>query len=211
MKLSPKQLNIIAWLLSAVVCLLAIVAWGSSYSWHFPPFSAFFFFPILGLLAFSLMWTHYIMSVLRQHSQVDKEALKKWFGITSAIVLVAIALHPGLLVWHLWRGGFGLPPGSYLQHYVAPSMRIFAVLGTVSWFIFIAYEFHRQFGKKSWWKYMAYATDIAMLAIFIHSLKLGSQLQNGWFRGVWIFYGLTLVLSLWYIYARKFGNSARPK
>ncbi len=205
-----QRLNIIAWILSGLVMVIAFLAWGQSFSWQFSHLDSFRIFPILGLTAFSLMWGHYIMSAARQYLAVPKQALHRYFEVTSLAVLTAILLHPGLLWWQLWRDGLGLPPGSYLNHYVAPSLRWAAILGTISLFIFLGYEFRRLFSTRSWWHYVEYATDAAIIAIYIHALKLGTQLQSGWFKLVWWFYGLTLLISLIYIYYRRFKDQ-RPK
>ena len=68
------------------------------------------------------------------------------------------------------------------------------LLGSVSLLAFLAFEFHRWFADRPWWKYVLMASDAAMLAIFYHGLRLGSQLHGGWYRGVWWFYGITLLL-----------------
>lgn len=204
-------LNIIAWLLSLVVLVLAFIAWGQGQKWNFSELSTYQLFPIFGLTAFSLMWAHYIVSASRQYLNVDKAATKQYFEITSFVVLAAIALHPGLLWWQLWRDGFGFPPGSYLNHYVDPGLKWVAVLGTVSLLVFLAYELRRWFGQKPWWRYSQYASDIAMLAIFYHGLRLGGQLQSGWFHTVWLVYGVTLVGALFYQYASKLQNTKIQK
>lgn len=148
------------------------------------------------------MWAHYVVSVIRQAAKVDREALNSYVEITSFIVLFCILIHPGLLTWQLWRDGLGLPPASEL-HYVGPTLRIYIVFAMTALLLFLAYEFRRLFKDKPWWKYVQYATDFAMVLIFIHSLKLGSQLQTGWLRVVWYFYGVTLAASLGYIYIQK--------
>lgn len=73
-----------------------------------------------------------------------------------------------------------------------------------SLFIFLTYELRRWFDKKSWWKFVQYASDVAIVLIYIHSLNVGSLLQAGWLKTVWIFYGITLAASLGYMYYRKF-------
>ena len=95
-----------------------------------------------------------------------------------------------------------------LQNYVAPSLRWAALLGMVSLLIFLAYELRRWFSDKGWWRVVEIATDIAMIAILIHSLKLGTTLQHGWLQIVWYFYGITLIAALGYIYYRKY---SKPK
>lgn len=149
------------------------------------------------------MWSHYIVSAKRTYLKIPKEVTTKYFSYTSLAVLISILLHPGILIWRLWRDGFGLPPNSYLSNYVAVGSRWAALFGTFAWFIFLAYEFHRKFRSRSWWKYVEYGSDAAMIAIFFHALELGRNLQAGWFRKVWIFYGITYVLALIYIRTYK--------
>jgi hypothetical protein len=197
-----NRVKIVAWMVSVISVVLAIAAWFQSYGWEIPRLSTYVIFPLFGLVAFSLMWSHYIASVVRQQMGVEKPVLSNYFEVTSLIVLAAICLHPGLLVWQLWRDGEGLPPGS-VYAFVVPSMRWLATIGIVSLLIFLAFEFRRIFDKKPWWRFVGYATDVAMLLIFYHGLQLGGLLTNGWFRIVWIFYGITLVLSLAYIHSKK--------
>ncbi|MGC1176469.1 MAG: hypothetical protein WA843_00200, partial [Candidatus Saccharimonadales bacterium] len=62
---SPESRSIIwcqsiAWLLSLTVAIVALVAWGRDYNWHFLPLNSYQLFPLFGLLAYSLMWSHYM-------------------------------------------------------------------------------------------------------------------------------------------------------
>ena len=198
-----SKLQIGAWALSTITVLAAFIAWGQNNEWKLLHISSYNLFPLFGLVAFSLMWSHYIVAVLRQHYNVDKSVTKKYFELTSHAVLLFIVLHPGLLIWQLFRDGFGLPPGSYLHNYIAPNSAWAALLGTVSFFIFIGYELRRKYGKKSWWKYMQYLSDLAMIAIFVHALRLGRELNPDWFRVIWYVYGVSLLFALGYIYKSK--------
>jgi len=200
------KVMLFAWATTSLAVILAVVAWGQGLKWTFDGNAGLVYqvFPLFGLLAFSIMWSHYTASVFRQIKGVDKKVLNTYFQITSLLVLVAILLHPSLLWFQLWRDGYGLPPNSYLTHYVAPTLRWAAALGTLGLSIFLAYELRRFFDKKNWWKYIVYATDVAIIAIFVHGLKLGKNLQQpGWFQKVWYFYGITLLASLLYIYNAK--------
>lgn len=206
MKLNEKQLQIFAWGLSGLVSLVAIYAWGQLYDWDIAGLSTYQLFPLFGLLAFSLMWSHYIVAVARLYSAIDSSVTKPYFEATSFVVLVAILLHPGLLAWQLWRDGAGLPPASELE-YVVPALRGLVVLGMTAWLVFLAYELRRWLKTKAWWKYVQYLNDLAMLAIYYHGLKLGSHLGGGWFRGVWLFYGLSFIVALIFIYSRRFARA----
>lgn len=206
--MNKSQLQNFAWGISAAVVLAAIVAWGQAYNWQVQGMSLYQIFPLLGLVAFSLMWAHYVASVARQHFKLEKSALVDYFDITSGMVLVLILAHPSLLAWQSYRDGSGLPPGSSLD-YVAPTMRFSVILGMISLVAFLAYEFRRRFSERSWWKYVEYTTDAAIILVYIHALRLGGQLQTGWFRTLWLFYGLTLAACLGYIYYQKLNKTTK--
>jgi hypothetical protein len=188
----------VAWIITLLVTGLAIAAWAGGFDWNFSGFSLYQLFPIFGLLAFSLMWAHYMTSWLRRIYQVDSAILQPYFTITGWAVLLAILLHPGLLEYQLWRDGFGLPPGSVLDHYVAPALGWVAILGFINLIIFLIFELHRFYGNRRWWRFVRYATDLAMLAAFYHGLRLGTNLQAGWFQKLWWFYGVTLIIAIAY-------------
>lgn len=197
---STNRLVYTSWSLSTIVALLAVIAWGNSLQWHASSISAYSFFPLLGLVGFSVMWSHYVAGFLQETLGSDEQALKTYFRYTSYVVLLAILLHPGILIYQRFRDGYGLPPGSY-DNYFGPSLKWVVMLGSVSLLAFLAFELHRFFGQKSWWKYVLSAGDLAMVAIFYHGLRLGDQLQSGWLRYVWIFYGLVLIAILLRKYA----------
>lgn len=210
--LTKQRVQLAAWGLAAIVCGLAFLAWGEGLNWRLSRFSAYKLFPLFGLLAFSLMWSHYMAGVVRRQAGMTKESIQSFLQVTGWLVLVLICLHPGLLVWQLWRDGFGLPPGSYLQNYVAPKLAWVALLGTVSLGVFLSYETKRWFARKAWWPWVAYASDVAMLAVFYHGLRLGRNLHEGWYRQLWWLYGALLVAALiyihWYDYSVKSQKSS---
>ncbi len=199
--MNDKQLRLIVWLISAISVVLAVVAWGGDLQWNFGYLSTYSLFPLFGLVAFSLMWSHYMAAMLRRLVRAEASSLARYFEITSLAVLAAILLHPGLLLWQLWRDGLGLPPGS-VRAYTGPLYGA-ALLGVIALVLFMAYELRRKFKTRSWWKYVQNASDFAMFLILIHALRLGSNLQQGWFRGVWYFYGLSLLVALVYNYLAK--------
>jgi hypothetical protein len=186
------------WTITSIAALLAVIVWGRSFAWNFSAINAYQFFPVLGLTAFSIMWSHYMVGALKRAALLRGD-YAAYFRKSGYAVLILILLHPGILIYQRFRDGYGLPPHSYTT-YVAPSMAWLTLLGSVSLFVFLSYELHRFFSKRSWWKYVAGAGDAAMLAVFYHGLRLGSQLQGGWFRYVWLFYGATLFAAIVYKY-----------
>lgn len=202
--MKPSQLKAIAWSLSGITTLIAVIAWGQDLGWNFTSISGYQWFPVLGLTAFSLMWAHYIVGALHRIFNIDFEISKQYFEITGWIVLVAILLHPGILILQLFKDGYGLPPNSYVEVYGAGGMKLALMLGSVSLVAFLIFELKRKFEDASWWKYVVYLNDLAIVAIFYHGLSLGGQLQGGWYRALWYFYGVTLVAAIGYSRFGKF-------
>jgi hypothetical protein len=202
MKPKAEYFPLAAWLLSGLVTVAAVAAWGQGLRWHFSGLSTYRIFPLFGLLAFSLIWSMYVVSFSRRLWNL-KVGLKTYYKVLRLIVITVIFFHPVLLWWQLWRDGFGLPPESYLKHYVAAGLGWVAVLGTVSWFIFLTYDLGQKFKNRPWWKYIEFLGDCAMVAVFYHSLRLGTNLQHSWLKGLWYFYGLVLAVVLFDVYKRK--------
>lgn len=190
--------NLCASILTIATVAIAIVAWRQVNIGEFSAMSPYEIFPLLGLIAFSLLWCVYIVDAASKYLEADGRSLQRYFNVTGYFILAAILAHPTLLIVPLWRDGFGLPPDSYAA-YVGASLVWVALLGTVSLFIFLAFELRRWFKQKNWWKWVMYANDLAMLAVFYHGLTLGGELQGGWPRSVWFFYGVMLVIALIYL------------
>ncbi|MCA9346217.1 hypothetical protein KC960_01880 [Candidatus Saccharibacteria bacterium] len=200
-----KMVVFAAWLLSLVVSAIAITVWVQCFNGEIT-LNNYSLFPLFGLLAFSLMWVHYIVGALRRYFAVDKKHLKIYYKVTSVTVLLAILLHPGLFIYQLWRNGYGLPPESY-KYYVASSAVWAVMLGTIALWIFLAFETKRVFGKKQWWKLVECAQILAMVLIYIHALQLGGEIQTGWYKVVWVFYGLSFLAASTYIFIKDRGES----
>ncbi|HRJ06540.1 MAG TPA: hypothetical protein PK096_03385 [Candidatus Saccharibacteria bacterium] len=185
----------IEWLLGIVVVVLAVVAWSANRDLT-DSLTIYDIFPPLGLVAFGLMWTHFVMGAIRRYGRIDSPKESAYKTVSFGIVLGLLILHPGLLVLGLYRDGYGPPPFSYIEVY---STQLLAVgMGSIGLTIFLAFELKRWFSEKSWWKYIEWAQLVGMAAIFYHALQLGGELKQPWFVAVWWFYGLTLVLAVGY-------------
>jgi len=200
---------VVAWSTSLLASFLAVLNWGQSLDWQLH-LNAYTIFPVLGLLAFSLMWSHYIAALVRRRLGVEAGVLHRYFEVTSLLVLALILLHPGLLILQRFIDGYGLPPKSY-ESYVAPGLGWVTVLGSVSLLAFLAFEFRRFFADRSWWKYVPMAGDAAMLAIVYHGLRIGDQLQSGWYRYVWYIYAVILIGILATNYFQRYSRPATQK
>jgi hypothetical protein len=188
------RFTIIEWLLGALAVLLPIGAWFSRVELH--DLTLYDIFPPLGMVTFGLMWTHYISGAMRRYTNKPSRRSDVYASVSMGIVLALLILHPGLLWLALYLDGFGLPPGSYSQVYAGQLGLV--SLGVIALMIFLAYELKRFFGERTWWRWVVRLQLLAMLLIFIHGLGLGGEVGNSWFRFVWVFYGITLVLSTVY-------------
>jgi len=198
-----KQIGGVAWGLVTLVLILALLVW-SQVRLAGGHLTIYDIFPVLGLSAFSIMWCHYVIGAMAKYFNQEKSpGLTFFYKITEVVVLALLLLHPGLLIANLWFDGFGLPPFSYLQAYPSAIQGFALLLGTVSLLAFLAFEFHRKFGQRSWWKYIDYASMVAMVAIFFHALLLGGELAVVWFKVIWLLYGVTLIGAIIYGFQGK--------
>lgn len=188
------NLNAIEWTLGILAVLLPLIAWTGRVD--FGNLTLYDIFPPLGLIAFGVMWTHFVVGALKRYSGIKQRSRNMYMPVSMGIVLALILLHPGLLWIALYMDGFGLPPQSHMQAY--SSQLLFVSLGVLGLMIFLSYELKRFFGKKSWWKYIEWLQIVGMVAIFVHALGLGSELRLDWFMAVWVFYGVTLAAAVAY-------------
>ena len=200
MKLSNRSLvTVLISFLTILVVGLCLLAW--SLGLKDTP-SLYDVFPVLGLIAFSLMALHYIGGSLKRSLQLDSDqrVLAGYFKVTSYVVLALILLHPGLLYFGLWRDGFGFPPLSSWAVYPQVAARVALLMGSMALTAFLLFELGRWFREKSWWKYIEYASVAGMVLIFVHSLILGGDLMTGWFRIIWIVLGWATGFCILYNY-----------
>jgi hypothetical protein len=201
--MNSRRAITLIWAVAILTSALGIIAWGQGIRWHIIGISNYLLFPVFGLVAFSLMWTHYMAIVAKIIFKIKLSDMANYFKLTNFAVLGALLLHPGLLVWQLWRDGLGYPPFSYEYRYVAPGLGWVTLLGTACWFAFLAYELRRKYAERPWWKHVVNISELAMAGIYYHALRLGAQIQHGWYKSVWYFYGLTLAAALGYIHYRR--------
>lgn len=188
---SEKIFHFVEWAVVATVLLAVVIAWVQSRNIFERGVDELSLFPLFGLIAFMLMWSHFVLGVVRRMMGLKKRALGAYWVISSALVLGLIILHPLLLNYRLVADGLGLPPGSYQAAY--GDKALFLMLGTVCLLIFLSFELRRWFKEKTWWKYVEYLQVGAMAGIFIHALMLGQELSLPWFWALWWLCGLVLV------------------
>lgn len=184
----------LSYLLSLGTVIVALLVWAP----HVRELTPHSVFPLLGLVAFGLMWSHYASDAIRRWLGVSADALRLHFQITSPIVLACLLLHPLLFEIQLYLDGLGLPPQSILAAYTAALERAAVLAGVVALLCFLLLEAHRLYGDRTWWRYVGWANIGAMCLILAHGFILGGSFATEWFRAIWIGYAVTFFASIAY-------------
>jgi len=183
-------------------CWLAVLypLWvrANSLTWAFDQTLLPNLFPLFGLATVSLLWLHSISGVFEPWLRANFD-FDKFVNVTASMILVCIIAHPLLLLIIM---NFKLSD-IYLIYGTT-----YITLGIIAWLLLIIYDItkplkkHHHFFAKHW-NAILLISNIGFLLSFLHSLNLGSDLQTGPLRYIWIFYGITATLAIIYTYGVK--------
>ena len=155
-------------------------------------------FPAFGLLAFTIMWLHVVGGALRPwlEKYID---FPKFVSKSSIAVLVLIILHPLTLFTGVGIRNIFLIFKLYDPKYIW--------LAIIAWFILVGYDVSKKFKNRQFfakhWDTVKLISTVGFFFVFFHSLGVGSDLQTGPLRAVWIFYGVTAAIAAVYTYGIK--------
>jgi hypothetical protein len=193
--MTQKNYTILVWTMLVVTVSIGLIAWGQTVDWQLSSLTPYQWFPLFGILAWLIMWTHYGSGYFRIKNHELKKP-KYYAGLTGWIVLACLFLHPGILAFQQYRNNQGIPPESFVN-YVGESMQIAVMAGSIALIIFLSFEVYDRMKNNKWVQKYSIALSVlqslAMTLIFVHGLRLGTSLGDGWFRVVWIVYGLLLI------------------
>ncbi len=188
-----SRLQTAEWALGGVTLATALGVWWQVRQPLESSLTLYEVFPLLGLIAFGLMWTHVVMGAIRRYHRLSERSTA-YRDVSMTIVLACIIAHPALVWLALARDGFGLPPLSQYAAFGGTAMLNAALFaGVVALTIFLAYELKRWFGERSWWPWIEWLQVPAMLLIIYHGLTLGGELAVSWYQAIWWLYAITLV------------------
>lgn len=204
--MDQKTYNYLSWTAVLGTLGLVIFAWGDRVQWDIGGLNVYQWFPLFGLIAWTIMAQHYYLGAVR----VLVHGLKKpkyFKEITGYLVLASLLLHPGLLAYEQSRNDQGLPLESF-TNYVGDGLRIAVMLGTISLIIFLSFEVFERIKKnrtisRYWWL-ISISQSLAMILIWIHAVRLGSDLGSGWFQVVWYVLGAALIPCFYIIHKSDF-------
>ena len=157
-------------------------------------------FPFFGIAAFCIMWLHVIGGALQDwlRRYVD---LEEFVNNTSLVVFILMILHPVFLLIGLGAGASN----------VFFSGNGYIWLGVIGLVLLLTYDLGKAFKRRGlfirYWNAILLISTIGFIFIFFHSLGLGSDLQAGPLRVLWIIYGATGIAATIYNYGlrRMFG------
>lgn len=202
-----ENFSAVEWLVGVGISLFAILAWLTSGTIG-DEITALDIFPILGLVAFGLMWSHYTLGTLRRWSGYERTGRDMYWIVSAGLVLALIILHPVLLNISLAQAGMGLPPDSWFAAY-GQNDGWFIIPGVLALVVFLLFELHRWFKDRKWWKWVEYAQILAMVAIFVHATRLGYETSYTWYAALW--WGMALTLVFAWVYNWKYDKAHAPR
>lgn len=177
------------WLMLGLVWLASIILWLTSLAGDVN--SMYQFFPILGILAWTTMWTQYLVGSIGW--PLKNKAFTKW---SEAIVLFLIVMHPTIFLVQRFIDTGLLPPASYLT-YVGSTRAWTITIAVAALATFLLYDVLKRFNgkliKRRLWAYVSLLQAAAMTAIFIHGFTIGTSMNSPYFATWWILLGLLLV------------------
>lgn len=192
---ASKRSQYLPWLLCVAVIAVPFFGWLELYQWQ-PVFNVRSIFPLLGLWAWSVMWTHYVLGALRIRypEKLTKDTV---YGRVSAwLVLILLLLHPGLLGYNQYQQ-LGLIGIDGFYAYVGVSSEVFITYGSIALLMFLGFEIFMRIKRYThidkYWGLVSVSQMIAMSLIFVHGLGVGHILQIPWLRGYWVLLGLLLI------------------
>jgi predicted ferric reductase len=189
--MTQKKFNLLSWGLFVMAIFLPSLAYIQNNSGNLN-LSAIRLFPVLGVMAWLIMWSHYLLGAIRLHTGLKKSSLYKVFSEVAVFLL--ILLHPFLLAAGQYDLTQTIPPTSFFDYVGGGKLKLAVAVGTLALLIFISYDvFTRlkrlQFVAKNW-VIISYLQIVAMSLIFFHGLRLGQHLQTGWLKIIWVLCGL---------------------
>jgi len=203
-------------LFCAIVMLIPVYFWLSLISWNLSSVNLYYLFPLLGMLAFSLMWIQTVVGTFdNKFGQIF--SLERFYSITGLSVLILFVSHPLLASFAQWRSGSGLLLQS-LFNLVESDNKIFLILGMTAFTIFILYEFVPRLSKFDIIRKIApvfqWLSYLGVILVWIHSINLGTHLQTGALKYIWMFYGISAIAMFLYSqvylrFASKIGENKK--
>ncbi len=185
-----KRHTLVAGILNVSTVGLALAAWLGSIG---SSVSALEAASLLGVVAFSLMWVHYVADIIAPRPEGAKDIQ---YIVSRYAVLVAILAHPFLVNYYLVTNNFGFPPSSYEA--LLDDLAIVVLLGWIALTAFLLFELRSKLQRFD--RQIFHANIVAMFLVLIHGFLIGMVIMHSWYVWVWwvLFVLFTIVIFLKY-------------
>ncbi len=181
------------WVSGIIVLIATFAVWVPSLA--VSKLTIYSLFPLFGLLAWSLMWTHYVNGALAVRYGMERSRLYK--TVSEIIVFFCLWLHPGLLIYQL------SVDNSTIIEYVGQRNAVFILGAFAAWLAFLSYDILVRFKNRPFWKknwiWVSVTQALAMGIIYLHAIKFGRHIQVSWFKVYWAVLGLVLIPCMLYL------------
>lgn len=191
-----KQHTKVTSVLNVMVVGLAFAAWLSTIG---SSVSSLEIASLLGVLAFGLMWVHYVADAIAPRSE-SEQSKDVQYVVSRYAVLVAILSHPFLINYYLVTNNFGFPPGGYEA--LLGDLAVVVLLGWIALVAFLLFEFRKKLRKFD--RYIFHANTIAMFLVLMHGFVIGMVMMTTWFVWIWHVYLLVFTAVIYRRYAQYY-------
>ncbi len=150
-------------------------------------------FPLAGLYAFFFVWMQILIGTNMDLLRRIYRRIEMFHRAEGLFALLLAITHPSLILF-----GFGL--SGYLSlGFVAPRMKIFALIGEVQLFLMLLTVSTALLMRHPWlkrrWHVIHYLNYLVFTLVWVHSWFLGTDVRPTALRYLWMFYGLTAAVS----------------
>jgi hypothetical protein len=190
-------------LASLLVLALPTVVWGRALDWDTQSMNSYTVFPLLGLLAYTIFFLQVVTLSLAPYLREAGVAVDGYLKRSGHFFFLLVLLHPIVL-----RMALSESEGTWLQaiyDYVGTEAAPYITLALSALALFCITEVFYRTGSRWGGPVVAvvieYTNYLAFYAIYIHSTHLGTNLQEGLLRSVWLGYlciaSVAIVAKLW--------------
>lgn len=196
-----KKHTQVSLLLNTLVIGLALVAWFTTIG---QSISSLEVASLLGVLAFSLMWVHYVADAVSPRAETEQKKDVQYV-VSRYAVLFAILSHPFLVNYYLVTNNFGFPPEGYVA--LLGDLAVVVLLGWIALAAFLLFELRSKLHRFD--HYIFHANSIAMFLVLMHGFVIGMVMMTTWFAWVWLGYLVVFTAVMYRRYAQYYDT--RPK
>lgn len=155
---------------------------------------AAYYFPLVGLIAFFLVWTQIMLGSMRQRWQRLFPGIVRWHRRIGIFVLLFALLHPLLLLSGVGWNTF------FRQAYATPALVAWIWIGEIQLLFLIVTTLTALAARARWlqrrWRAVHLLNYAVFCLVWLHSWFLGTDVQQTSLRWLWYFFAGTFLVAV---------------